>query len=40
MAAKSTQIIYRNNLDADTPDGDTYKVPMKVFDSRRSHTEC
>lgn len=40
MAAKSTtQIIYRNNLDADTPDGDTYKVPMKVFDSLgRSHT--
>lgn len=40
MAAKSTtQIIYRNNLDADTTEGDTYKVPMKVFDSLgRSHT--
>lgn len=40
MAAKATnKIVYRNNLDADTDLGDTYTVPMRIYDSLgRSHT--
>jgi flagellar hook protein FlgE len=38
-AQATTEIVYINNLDANTPDGSSYQVPMKVYDSLgRSHT--